>query len=72
MVGLRANSTDAIGEEWHFFHRSTNAKTFEAAQFWDLKVRIGDIAVVIQENFDFTVSLKTSDWVNRNPVCGCH
>ena len=66
---FRADAADAIGKKWHLFHGAPNAETFEAAQFGNLKIGVGDIAIIIQKDFDFAVAFKAGDRVNRYSLC---
>jgi hypothetical protein len=66
-----ANTADAIGYQGHFFDRATNNKTFEAAQFGDLEVSVGDIAFFVQEDLDLAVTFQSGDGINCNSLHGC-
>ena len=64
-----AHAADAVGEERHFLHRAADAESFKAAQFGNLEIGIGDIAFVVQENFDLSVTFQTGDGINGHSLC---
>ncbi len=57
MVRLRANTTDTIGNARHLFRRSPNAKLLKSPQFWDDKISVVYIAIIIKKNIDFAMPL---------------
>jgi hypothetical protein len=58
---FRTDATDAIRDQSHLFDGPTYNESFEAAQFGDLKIRVGYIALIIEENLDLAVPFKTRD-----------
>ena len=68
VMRLRAHAADAIGQQRHFFDRPADAESFEAAQFGNLEVGIGDIAFFVQEDFDLAVTFETGNRINRDSL----
>ena len=64
-MGLRADTADAIGKHWHVFDRTPHAESLKAAQFGDLEVGVGDVALIVQEDLDLAVSFESGDGVDR-------
>ncbi len=69
VVRLGADAADAVGQQGHFFHRATDAEAFESAQFGDLEVGVGDIALFVQEDLDLAVTFQAGDGINCNSLC---
>jgi hypothetical protein len=65
VMSLRADTTDTVGEDWYFLYLSANAEALETAQFGDLEVGIGEISLIIEENFDFAMAFQPGDRVYR-------
>lgn len=57
---LRANAADSCRDARHFLDGSPYTELLEAAQFGYLKVRVGNLAVVVQKNVNLSVTLKSS------------
>ena len=65
---LRADAADAVGEQRHFLDRASDAEAFEAAQFGDLEVGVGDIPVGIQEDVNLAVSFQAATRFSRRSL----
>jgi hypothetical protein len=72
VMGLGADAADTVGQQGHLFDRAANAESFEAAQFGNLKVGVGDIAFLIEEDLDLAVTFKAGDGIYRNSLHNCH
>ena len=46
-------------------------EALESAQFGNLEVRVGDIALVVQEDFDLAVTFQAGDGINCDSLCHC-
>ena len=64
VVRLRADATDTIRDQRHLLNGATHYKAFKAAQFGDLKIGIGYIALRIEKDLDLAVTFQTGDRVN--------
>jgi hypothetical protein len=60
MVRLRAYSANSCRYAWHFFNRSPNTELLKAAQLRYLEVCIRNFPIVIEENVNLSVTLKSS------------
>ncbi len=69
VVRFRAHAADAVGQQGHLLHRAANAEALEAAQLGDLEVGVGDVALLVQEDFDLTVAFQAGDGINRDSLC---
>src|SRR5690606_21284492 len=65
---LGAHAADAICDEWHFLDGTSHYQALEAAQFWNLKIGVGNIPLIIKEYFDLAVSFETGNGVNRDSL----
>ena len=61
---LQGNAADAVGQQGHFLHRATNAEALKTAQFRDLEVGVGNVAFLVQEDFDLAMTFQAGDGVN--------
>ena len=68
VMRLRADAADAVGQHRHFFDRPAHAKLLEAAQLGDLKVGVGDVALVVQKDLDLAVPFQARDRVNADSL----
>src|SRR5262245_1649521 len=64
----RADAANARCDSGQFAHRTAFAELFETAKLGDMKLRIGDIPGIIQENADFCVSLDAGDRIDDNSL----
>ncbi len=69
VMRLGADAADAVGQQGHLFNRPPNAEAFEAAQFGDLEVGVGNVAFLVQEDFDLAVTFEAGDGVNCDSLC---
>ncbi len=44
-------------------------KSLEAAQFRDLEIRIGYIALIVEEDFDLAMTFQTGNGIDANSLC---
>ena len=68
-MGFGTNAANAIGDHGHIFHRTAHAESFEAAQFGNLEIGVGNIAFVVQEDFDFAVTVEAGDGIDCDALC---
>jgi hypothetical protein len=68
VVRLRAHAADAVGEQRHLLHRPAHGEPLEPAQLRDLEVRIGDVALLVQEDLDLAVSFQPGDRINASCI----
>ena len=63
VVRLGAYAADAVGQQRHLFDGTPDNEPFESAQFGDLEIRVGDVAVIVQKDLDLAVTFKAGDGV---------
>ncbi len=68
VVRFGAHAADAVGQQWHFLYRAAYTEAFKAAQFGNLEVGVGDIAIIVQEDFDLAVTFETGDGVDGDSL----
>src|SRR5574341_688657 len=71
VMRLGADAANAVRQQRHLFNRTPNAESFEAAQFGNLEVGVGDVAVLIEEDLDLAVTFKAGDGVCESASSGC-
>ena len=64
VVRFRTYTADAVGQQWHFFHRAANAKAFKSAQFGDLEIGVGNVPFLVEEDFDLAVPFQAGDGID--------
>jgi len=63
VMRFRADATDAVGDAGHLLGGPVHAELFEAAQFGDLEVGVGDVALIVEEYLDLAMSFQAGDRV---------
>ena len=64
VMRLRAHAANAIRDQRHFLDGTSHHEAFKAAQFGNLEIRVGDVALLIKEDLDLAVPLQACDGVN--------
>ena len=64
VVRFRADAADAVGDARHFFGGAAHAELLEAAQFRNLEIGVGDIALLVQEDLDLAVPFQAGDGID--------
>ncbi len=66
VMGFGTDAADAVGDARHLFRGPPHAELLEAAQFGDLEVGVGDIALVVEEDLDLAVSFQAGDGIDSD------
>ena len=64
VMGRRSNPTDPWNDPGKFLHRSSHTEDFKSSQLRNLKVSIFNIPLVVQKNFDLSVSFQSGDRID--------
>ena len=64
VVRRRADAADALRDARHLLGGPADAEPLEPAQFGDLEVRVGHLALVVQEDLDLAVAFEARDGVD--------
>lgn len=64
VVGRGAHAADALGDARHLFDRPPLAKGLKAAKLGHLKIGVGYVTLVIDENGDLAVAFQPCDGVD--------
>ena len=67
VMSFRAHATDAIGDHRHVFGRPAHTELLEAPQLGNLEVGVGDVAVLIEKDVDFSVPFQPGNRIDRDP-----
>ena len=63
MMRLGAHATYSIGDVGHIFCWSANTEAFKTSQLGNLKIGIGDLTLIGEEDVDLPMALESSDGV---------
>ena len=70
VVRLGADAADAGGQVRHVFRLPADAELLESAEFGNLHVGVGHVAVLVKENVDLAVAFQPRHGVDGNAFHG--
>jgi hypothetical protein len=66
VVGFRAHSADAIGQDGDLFNLTSHTKTLKTTQLWYLEICVRYVTFSVKENFNFSVAFQPGYGIYRN------
>ena len=70
LMADRADAAQALHKKRHFPERATLDEFLETAEFNDMKSRLDDVIVIVDQQCDLAVSFDARDWIDGDAAGG--